>query len=539
MKEKILKKGFVKKIFSVILAAAVVVTLVPVSSLTANAENNQAPSETFTVNDVIDTGEKTGVNIRFHADYIWGNDAFQVYDEAGRSVKIYAMNNSKITRVECVKYNGPANGLPEDVISGKTATEEDGKYIIEGLDQGSVCLKCSSVSFFSSVIVYYTGGKQVLSSATVEVDQDSRSVTVKFGNDIVSTDEYDVKYGTAEETATEEFPTENGIYYAYITAKSGSTVCGGSVTSEPFEIHYHTYATTWTSDADNHWHAATCNHSTEKTDEATHTYGDFTSNNDATTAKDGTKSRTCKVCGYIETVADPGSKLPSNNDNDGTNTDNGKVAVSEDKQAGNFSAGGIKNSAEEVKSLVLTDTDKAAIATGKDVNVWVEMKENTNTVSSADKTAIVEKLPTDYTVGAYLDINLWKQLTGSDAEKITETANGNVKIGFTVPESLQKSGRIYKIIRIHDGEATILDTTVDSNYGLTFETDRFSTYALIYTDSSDVTNTGATTTSETAVTSTTSPKTGDFSNMALYILALVAAAGCVCVIVGRKRQNIR
>lgn len=53
----------------------------------------------------------------------------------------------------------------------------------------------------------------------------------------------------------------------------------------PEEKHKHTYATTWSSDATNHWHAATCEHTDEKSDLAAHD-------------KNGTNG-TCSVCGYV------------------------------------------------------------------------------------------------------------------------------------------------------------------------------------------------------------------------------------------------
>lgn len=50
------------------------------------------------------------------------------------------------------------------------------------------------------------------------------------------------------------------------------------------------------------------------TAEAEHNYGDFVSNNDATMYSDGTKSRTCNVCSYVETVADAGTMIPKPRD---------------------------------------------------------------------------------------------------------------------------------------------------------------------------------------------------------------------------------
>ncbi len=57
--------------------------------------------------------------------------------------------------------------------------------------------------------------------------------------------------------------------------------------------HTHTYATTWSSDATNHWYADTCGHNTKK-DEAQHTWGD------GVETESGTKY-TCTVCGYEKT----------------------------------------------------------------------------------------------------------------------------------------------------------------------------------------------------------------------------------------------
>ena len=57
----------------------------------------------------------------------------------------------------------------------------------------------------------------------------------------------------------------------------------------PIALHEHSYATEWSSDAENHWHDATCKHEEEKSDLAAHTY---------TNACD----TTCDVCGYTRTV---------------------------------------------------------------------------------------------------------------------------------------------------------------------------------------------------------------------------------------------
>ncbi len=88
-------------------------------------------------------------------------------------------------------------------------------------------------------------------------------------------------------------------------------VCGykNKVVDEGSKIHVHTYSEKWTNDETNHWHEATCDHNEELIDFEEHSFGEYVSNNDATTETDGTKTRTCEVCKYEETVTDEGSKL--------------------------------------------------------------------------------------------------------------------------------------------------------------------------------------------------------------------------------------
>ncbi len=75
------------------------------------------------------------------------------------------------------------------------------------------------------------------------------------------------------------------------------------------EVHTHTFAEEWSRDETNHWHAATCGHTTEVSGKAEHSFGDYVSNNDATTEADGTKTRKCSVCGCEDTVTDEGSMI--------------------------------------------------------------------------------------------------------------------------------------------------------------------------------------------------------------------------------------
>ena len=117
--------------------------------------------------------------------------------------------------------------------------------------------------------------------------------------------------GKAEHIFGEYVSNNDATTEADGTKTRECSVCGykDTVTDEGSKIHVHTFAEDWTSDSSGHWHAATCEHTDEKSGNAEHTFGEYVSNNDATTEKDGTKTRECSVCGYQDTVTDEGSKI--------------------------------------------------------------------------------------------------------------------------------------------------------------------------------------------------------------------------------------
>ena len=67
------------------------------------------------------------------------------------------------------------------------------------------------------------------------------------------------------------------------------------------EPHQHVFAKEWTKDANYHWHAATCGHTTEVSDKAAHTFGDWTTTKEATEEAEGSRERSCTVCEYTAT----------------------------------------------------------------------------------------------------------------------------------------------------------------------------------------------------------------------------------------------
>ena len=104
---------------------------------------------------------------------------------------------------------------------------------------------------------------------------------------------------------------------------------------------------------------------------------------------------------------------------------------------------------ELISKIEFTKEEQTAKENGKNIDVYLEVKDISNSVSESDKKAIEEKLEND-TIGLYLDINLLKQVEGQDATKITETKEP-ITITFEIPEKLINTDsniiRTYKILR--------------------------------------------------------------------------------------------
>lgn len=66
------------------------------------------------------------------------------------------------------------------------------------------------------------------------------------------------------------------------------------------EKHEHTFSKDWTSDAIAHWHAATCEHKTEISGIAAHTFGEWKVTKEASDKQGGEKKRICSVCKYVD-----------------------------------------------------------------------------------------------------------------------------------------------------------------------------------------------------------------------------------------------
>ncbi|BDF07328.1 hypothetical protein [Emergencia timonensis] len=113
-----------------------------------------------------------------------------------------------------------------------------------------------------------------------------------------------------------------------------------------------------------------------------------------------------------------------------------------------------------------------------DVTLSVEEKPN-----PADKDLVDSKVTANQRIGVYLDIILEKTISKATGNPVTQAVTNAVKpitITVAIPENM-RDGSNYKIIRVHNGSSEVIVPAHDqSAHTLTFETDKFSTYAIAY-----------------------------------------------------------
>lgn len=182
-------------------------------------------------------------------------------------------------------------------------------------------------------------------------------------------------------------------------------------------------------------------------------------------------------------------------------------------------------------SKYLTKEQLAAVENKTaELAITLEITDINGTVSEEDVQLIakaIESLSGDsgYKVLNYLDIKLGITIDGEKVA-VAET-DGTITVSVAVDGA---SGGTYKIVRIHDGKAEVLDAQPDKDgKRLTFKTDKFSTYAIIHSDEASV---------ETPAGDDVPSGERDAKAAGIVIAALVlAAAGIIVCNIEDSRRN--
>lgn len=147
---------------------------------------------------------------------------------------------------------------------------------------------------------------------------------------------------------------------------------------------------------------------------------------------------------------------------------------------------------EEVEDVLLDslkqDTTLEEKITNKDVVVNIELTDdNVNAEEKEEIEKVIEEKE-EIKVSKYFDISVIvkDEASGEELGKLEELTK-EIKLTVAIPEDLPEIAkgftRKYYIVRMHNGVVEYLETTLaEDGKSLSFETDKFSTYALAYVD---------------------------------------------------------
>ncbi len=186
----------------------------------------------------------------------------------------------------------------------------------------------------------------------------------------------------------------------------------------------------------------------------------------------------------------------------------------------------IASAADQLLNLAkLSEDENKAVKAGNKTQFVLSASGMTPT---KEEIALIQSVLGNNVIGQCLNLNLTFKISGREDRQITDLS-APMYIAITIPQNLVNHDssieRTYRIVRIHDGVATLIDGNYDAATNqFTFATDGFSTYALVYEDV-NTTLTGR------------SPKTGD--NSLWMVWTLILCAGCSILFAAGKRYKKR
>ncbi len=332
------------------------------------------------------------------------------------------------------------------------------------------------------------------------------------------------------------------------TKHRNCTACGYQESGTiPRQEHVHSYGAEWQSNETSHWHVCACG---EKSELSEHIYGEWVTDTEATEEAEGTKHRNCTACGYRENGTIPATGTGGNTgDNTGGDTGGSTGGSTGESTGGNSGQGGLENQGnagaihkevekgenapetslsmpeKELENMLLTEAERQQVAGGVNIRIILTVEDAGERVSEEDRAAVDGALGS-YAVGQYLDISLFK-IVGESQNRIPETS-GKIRITIAVPENLKAADGVqeYAVMRVHNGEVSVLQDLDSDADTITIETDRFSTYVIVYQDmakaesSDSAQNTGNT--GNAASPKDNEPKTEDSARTKIGIYATLA-----------------
>ena len=139
---------------------------------------------------------------------------------------------------------------------------------------------------------------------------------------------------------------------------------------------------------------------------------------------------------------------------------------------------------DKIAKDILSEEDRADLAGGADIKVWLEMKKfDDSEVPEADKQLLTDYISdNDLTEGSYLDISLYREI--GDSVEALHKVSKPVRFAITVPEEFRSTDadvtRTFCLLHAADGRVNVMSN--DTGNELEAESSEFSTYMIAYSD---------------------------------------------------------
>lgn len=269
---------------------------------------------------------------------------------------------------------------------------------------------------------------------------------------------------------------------------------------------------------------------------------------EATATENGRQEKTCGREGCGQKMYEVIPATGQSPDEDGTGQGDLRVDL-EITQDAPIASGGIYNTKKELLDApgIFSEAEKAAIAEGKEAKIWVEI---TKTDLAEEEKAAFEQ-EAKKTAGenarlVYFSAELFRQI-GESVERISEPG-AKIRLTIRIPDELVNTdstiSREYFILRMHGGELTVLNGSFDKDTReYTFETDKFSDYAIVCKDTrietkpDDRKNDSKGSSGGSSKAPVTSANTGDRNQPLAWMILAVAATGIIAAAIRRKKRQ--
>ena len=255
--------------------------------------------------------------------------------------------------------------------------------------------------------------------------------------------------------------------------------------------------------------------------------GDWTITREATATDDGRREVACKrdKCGHIRYESIPAIGTEETVDPNAGNIEKYVDVVADSP----ILEATIKNKKSELLEApsIFTLEEKEAIRSGADAKVWLEVaitdEKSIPEDEKAKMTEAAKQIAGDNPDLKYFDASLYSQVGDRERMEICEPGS-RILITIRLSEELlnhdNSISREYKILRLHNGDVTVLEAFLhEATDELSFETDKFSTYAIVYSDTVIVPEEDVTP-SNPENTIIKSPETGDTTELFNYVILM-------------------